>query len=180
MDKAKDYKRGKLPAPDLAEKDLLYAEAYAVKCVDRDMDVFSFNTAIARLMEFLTAIYKYDGLANRREEYTVKAIDTFLMLLAPCAPHFSEELWSIMGNKKSVFLSDYPICDESALERSEVELAVQVNSKMKAKIVVPSDADDETIKAAALAEDAVKKTVDGKQIVKAIIVKGRLVNLIVK
>ena len=92
-----------------------------------------------------------------------------------CAPHFSEELWSIMGNKKSVFLSDYPICDESALERSEVELAVQVNSKMKAKIVVPSDADDETIIAAALAALGANAPESYK---KAIVIKGKLVNFV--
>ncbi len=180
VEKVKTYKRGKLPEPEITEKELLFSEAYAIKSVDRDMNAFSFNTAVARLMELVTAIYKYDGTENRREEYVVKTVETLITLLAPCAPHFSEELWSVMGNKKSVFLQEYPVCDESALVKQEVEIAVQVNSKMKGKTVVASDADDETVKAAALGIDPVKNAVAGKQIVKAIIVKGRLVNFIVK
>ncbi len=180
VEKVKTYKRGKLPEPEIPEKELLFSEAYAIKSVDRDMNAFSFNTAVARLMELVTAIYKYDGTENRREEYVVKTVETLITLLAPCAPHFSEELWSVMGNKKSVFLQEYPVCDESALVKQEVEIAVQVNSKMKGKTVVASDADDETVKAAALEIDSVKNAVAGKQIVKAIIVKGRLVNFIVK
>ena len=163
-----------------AEKDLLYAEAYCVKSVDRDMGNFSFNTAIARLMEFVTAIYKYNGLSEKSNALVLKAIDTLILLLAPCAPHFAEELWEMRGNKKSVFMSDYPVCDEKALIKDEVELAVQINSKVKAKINVASDATDDEIKAIALANDIISKQVDGKQIVKCIIVKGRLVNLIVK
>ncbi|MBQ8725640.1 MAG: leucine--tRNA ligase [Clostridia bacterium] len=163
-----------------AEKDLLYAEAYCVKSVDRDMNVFSFNTAIARLMEFVTAINKYDGYTDKSNALVIKTVNTLILLLAPCAPHFAEELWAMMGHKKSVFLEDYPVCDEHALVKDEVELAVQINSKVKAKINVASDATDDDIKEIALANDIIAKQVDGKQIVKCIIVKGRLVNLIVK
>ncbi|MBQ4098889.1 MAG: leucine--tRNA ligase [Clostridia bacterium] len=162
------------------EKDLLYAEAYCVKSVDRDMNVFSFNTAIARLMEFVSAINKYDGLSEKSNSLILKAVDTLILLLAPCAPHFAEELWAMRGNKKSVFLEDYPVCDENALVKDEVELAVQINSKVKAKINVSKDATDDEIKAIALANDIIKKIVGDSQVVKVIIVKGRLVNLIVK
>ncbi|MBO4262217.1 MAG: leucine--tRNA ligase, partial [Clostridia bacterium] len=139
----KEYKTG------AAEKELLYAEAYCVKNVDRDMNVFSFNTAVARLMEFVTAIYKYDGLDEKSCALVLKAVDTLILLLAPCAPHFAEELWAMRGNKKSVFLQEYPVCDEKALVKDEVELAVQVNSKMKGKIMVSSGATDDEIKAIA-------------------------------
>ncbi len=162
------------------EKALLFAEAYAIKNVDRDMNSFSFNTAIARLMEFVTAIYKYDALENKNEGLVLKTVETLVLLLAPCAPHFAEELWSILGNKKSVFLQAYPVFDESALVKDEIELAVQINSKVKCKIVVPSNADDELIKSTALLNQNVEKSIEGKQIVKTIIVKGRLVNFIVK
>lgn len=107
-------------------------------------------------------------------------MDTLILLLAPCAPHFAEELWSMRGYKKSVFLTDYPVCDENALVKDEIEIAVQVNSKMKAKIDVPTESTDEEAKAIALTDASVAKAVEGKQIVKVIYVKGRLLNLIVK
>ena len=174
------YKAEKEPNIGKEEKELLYAEAYCVKSVDRDMNVFSFNTAIARLMEFVSAINKYDGYTEKSNALVLKAVDTLILLLAPCAPHFAEELWAMRGNKKSVFLEDYPVCNEQALVKDEVELAVQVNSKVKAKINVASDATDDEIKAIALANDIIKKIVGDSQVVKVIIVKGRLVNLIVK
>ncbi|MBQ7643384.1 MAG: leucine--tRNA ligase, partial [Clostridia bacterium] len=87
-----------------AEKELLYAEAYAVKNVDRDMNNFSFNTAVARLMEFVTDIYKYDGLENKSCALVKKTTKTLVLLLAPCAPHFSEELWEKLGGDKSVWI----------------------------------------------------------------------------
>lgn len=178
--KACAYKAEKEPNIGKEEKELLYAEAYCVKSVDRDMNVFSFNTAIARLMEFVSAINKYDGYTEKSNALVLKAVDTLILLLAPCAPHFAEELWAMRGNKKSVFLEDYPVCNEQALVKDEVELAVQVNSKVKAKINVASDATDDEIKAIALANDTIKKIVGDSQVVKVIIVKGRLVNLIVK
>ena len=178
--KACTYKAEKEPNIGKEEKELLYAEAYCVKSVDRDMNVFSFNTAIARLMEFVSAINKYDGYTEKSNALVLKAVDTLILLLAPCAPHFAEELWAMRGNKKSVFLEDYPVCNEQALVKDEVELAVQVNSKVKAKINVASDATDDEIKAIALANDTIKKIVGDSQVVKVIIVKGRLVNLIVK
>ena len=162
------------------DKDLLYAEAYCIKNVDRDMNNFSFNTAVARLMEFVTAIYKYDGTDGRKDELLRKTTDTLILLLAPCAPHFAEELWSQRGNKKSVFTEAYPVCDENALVKDEIELAVQLNSKVKAKINVSKDATEDEIKAIALANETIAKMVEGKEIVKAVVVKGRLVNFIVK
>ena len=162
------------------DKDLLYAEAYCIKNVDRDMNNFSFNTAVARLMEFVTAIYKYDGIDGRKDELLRKTTDTLILLLAPCAPHFAEELWSQRGNKKSVFTEAYPVCDENALVKDEIELAVQLNSKVKAKINVSKDATEDEIKAIALANETIAKMVEGKEIVKAVVVKGRLVNFIVK
>ena len=162
------------------EKELLYAEAYCIKNVDKDMNNFSFNTAVARLMEFVTAINKYDMLENKSTSLVLKAVDTLIRLLAPCTPHFAEELWEMRGYKTSVFTSGYPVFDEKALVKDEVELAVQINSKVKAKINVSSDASDDEIKAIALENEIIKKIIGGGQVVKVIIVKGRLVNLIVK
>lgn len=178
--RANELRSNKHTEPTRADKELLYAEAYAIKCVDRDMNDFSFNTAIARLMEYVNALYKYDASENESGFLFKKCVDSLILLLAPCAPHFSEELWSMRGYKKSVFLTDYPVCDEAALVKDEVEIAVQVNSKMKAKIDVPTESTDEEAKAIAMTDATVAKAVEGKQIVKVIYVKGRLLNLIVK
>ena len=178
--KTSGYKSIKEDYSTKDDKELLYAEAYCVKSVDKDMNSFSFNTAVARLMEFVTAIYKYDSLPLRKEGLLRKVTDTLILLLAPACPHFAEELWSQRGNSKSVFLESYPTCDEAALVKDEIELAVQINSKVKSKIVVSKEATDEEIKKIALENETIAKIVEGKQVVKAIVVKGRLVNFIVK
>ena len=180
VDKVKGYSSEMPSEKGYDEKELLYAEAYAVKNVDRDMNNFSFNTAVARLMEFVTAINKYDGLNEKCEGLVRKTVKTLVLLIAPCAPHFAEELWEILGGTDSVFNESYPEYDEKALVKDEVELVVQINSKVKGKIVVSKDASDDEIKEAAVKNEFVAKALDGKQIVKAIVVKGRLINLIVK
>ncbi len=163
------------------EKELLYATNYAVKCVDKDMEAFSFNTAVARLMELLNSLYKYGAVAEEERNVTLykNCFKTFIQLLAPCAPHFAEEIWEKLGNKTSVFLSKYPVCDETALVKDEVELAVQVNSKMRAKISVPSSATQEEIKEIAASDAKIAAEIAGKTIKKIIVVPGRLVNIIV-
>ena len=161
------------------EKELNYARNYAIKLVDRDFEVFSFNTAIARLMEFLTALTKYDALENKNVDFIKECFSDFIKLLAPCAPHFSEEIWQMLGNKKSIFLASYPTFDEKALVKDEVEIAVQLNSKMKTKMVISSDLSEEDIKKAVLENEVIAPLVEGKQVKKVIVIKGRLVNVIV-
>ena len=131
-------------------------------------------------MEYVNALYKYDASENESGAVFKKCVDTLILLLAPCAPHFAEELWSMRGNKKSVFLAPYPVCDENALVKDEVEIAVQVNSKMKARIDVPTEATEEEAKSIALQDEFVAKSIENKQIVKVVYVKGRLLNIIVK
>lgn len=162
------------------EKDLLYATNYAIKCVDRDLDGFSFNTAVARLMELLNAFYKYDALTGQKNVKLFKeCFNKFILLLAPCAPHFAEEIHEAAGNKTSVFLCEFPVCDESALVLDEVEIAVQINSKMRAKITIPSSCDEQTVRERIFADEKLAAELNGKEIKKLIIVPKRLVNVIV-
>ena len=164
------------------EKELLYAVNYAIKCVDRDMDNFSFNTAVARLMELVNAMYKYDALPdeNKNVKLLKETERKLILLLAPMAPHFCEELWSLTGNKKSVFLAEYPVCDEQYLTLDEIEYGVQINSKIKAKIVLPKTYSREQVEQAVLADAKVKELLDGKEVAKIIVIPARLVNIIVK
>lgn len=180
VNRANEVKQIRHAALTHDDKELLYAEAYAIKNVDRDMNAFSFNTAVARLMELVNALNKYDALPDASGAILSKVTDTLILLLAPCAPHFAEELWSIRGYRKSVFLTDYPVADENALIKDEVELAVQLNSKVKSKIFVPAEATEEEVKAIALADEAIARQLTDKQVVKVIFVKGRLINLIVR
>ncbi len=172
---------GKVTTYARDEKELDYSRNYAIKLVDRDMNAFSFNTAIARIFEYVSALTKYDALDKSVKNVVLlkDCIKDLLLLLAPMAPHFVEELWSQAGNKKSVFTFDYPVCNEKALIKDEVELAVQINSKVKAKIIVSQDMTNEQIEEVAKTNPTIVSTLDGKPVKKAIVIKGRLVNLIV-
>ncbi len=164
-----------------AEKNLNYTRNYTIKRVSEDMKAFSFNTAIARIMEYVNDLYKYDNSSEAKNNAFFKeCIKDLVLLLAPFVPHIAEELNERSGGKYSVFDMDYPVCDEKALIKDEYELAVQVNSRMKAKIVVPNDADAKTIEDIALSNDAVKSAMQGLNIVKVIVIPKRLVNIVCK
>ena len=172
----KDVKAETAPL-DSDAKGLNYVRNYTIKCVDQDMEAFSFNTAIARLMELVNAIYKYAQTAKNVNTGLIKdIIHDLILLLAPITPHVAEELNEINGGAYSIHNETYPTYDESALQLSEVEIVVQVNSKIRGKCKVPTDSDDETVRAAALkalgdnAPAAIKK---------AIIIKGKLINFVV-
>ena len=165
---------------DAAEKDILYTRNYTVRCMTRDIEDFSFNTATARLMEYLNALNKYDTADGEKNIKLFKeCFSDFILLLAPFAPHFSEEIWEQLGNKKSVFLSSYPEVEEKWLIKSENEVAVQVNSKIKTKIMLPAEATEDEIKELLLNNEALKPFISGKEIKKLIIIPKRLINIIV-
>ena len=162
------------------EKALSYAVNYAIKCVDKDMDGFSFNTAVARIMELLNAITKYESAEGEKNVPLLKdSLKKLILLLAPCAPHFAEEIWESMGNKNSVFYSPYPVCDENALLLDEVEVAVQINSKMKTKLMIPAEADEDEIRKIIAENEKLSAELGGREIKKLIIVPKRLINIIV-
>ena len=162
------------------EKALNYAKNYAVKCITRDVEVFSFNTSVARIMEYVNALVKYDSENEQKNTAFYQAcIEDLIRIIAPFAPHFAEELWEITGHKDSVFLESYPLIDEKALIKDEVEYAVQINSKIKAKIMIAEGLSDEEIQNLVANTPEIAEQIAGKTIRKCIIVKGRLVNLIV-
>ena len=138
---------------------------------------FNFNTAISGIMELVNAMYAYKGTNNALLSECVK--DTVIML-APFIPHVTEELWQILGGEGSVHDQAWVSYDESALVKDEIELVVQVNGKIKGKIVVGASLTDDEIKAMAISDEKVKSFTEGKEIVKVIVVKGRLVNIVVK
>lgn len=164
-------------APEKAEKELNFVRNATIKSVSADIESFSFNTALARIMEFVNAIYAYDSAVPNKSTLFKDCVKDLVLLLAPFAPHFAEELWEMLGQPYSVFNQRYPEADEKALVRDEVELAVQINSKLRARVTVPADASKSDIESAACG--AVKAQLGGATPKKVIIVPGRLVNLIV-
>ena len=181
IEKVNGYKLNKTLAYEKEEKELLYAQHYAIKCIDRDMEIFSFNTVVARLMEFVNAIYKYDSLDKDKNVKLLKeCINTLVLLIAPLTPHFAEEEWSRLGNKKSVFTSSYPTFEERYLVLDETEYGIQINSKIRSKIVLSKNLTNAQIEEAVFADEKIKELIEGKTVVKTIIIPSRLVNIIVK
>lgn len=165
---------------DKAEKELNYWRHNTIKSVTDDTDKLQFNTAIARMMEFINALSKYTQEKEMNLDFLKDVVSDYLRLLAPFAPHFSEEQWSLLGNSYSIFNEAWPKFDPKALVKDEVEIAIQVNGKIKNKIMVSSDLDEEGIKASALADEKIIASTEGKTVVKVIVIKGRLVNIVVK
>ena len=158
-----------------AREKLDYVRNNTIKCVSADIENFSFNTAIARIMEFVNAVYDYVNAGGATDTFFEDCRKDLVRLLAPFAPHFAEELWEILGQEYSVFNQPFPVCNEDALVLRKVELAVQVNSRIRAKVTVASDATREEIEKAALA--ALEGQLEGAP-KKIIVVPGRLVNII--
>ena len=143
-----------------------------IKKVGEDADSLKANTAIAALMTMLNEFY--DKGVNRAE------YKTFLALLNPFAPHITEELWQQLGETGLLSVAPWPAYDEAKTVESTVEMAVQVNGKLKGTIKLAADADKQAAIDAALAEEKVQHAIEGKQIVKQIVVPGKIVNLVVK
>ncbi|MGL5352224.1 MAG: leucine--tRNA ligase [Clostridium sp.] len=165
---------------DKAEKELNFWRHTAIKGVSEDTNKMQFNTAIARMMEFVNSLSKYLQEDVKNLDFLKETIVDFLKILAPFAPHFTEEPWNLLGLDYSIFTHSWPLFDAKALVKDEVEIAVQVNGKIKAKINVSSDLDEEGIKSASLENEDVLASTTGKTIVKVIVIKGRLVNIVVK
>ena len=142
-----------------------------IKKTREDIEALSFNTTIAQFMMFVN---DYTAAPQRPRI----AIEQFLQCLAPFAPHITEELWHRLGHTTSIHLSAFPHYDESALVLDEVEIVLQVNSKIRGKIVVPANADAATLESTARNDDNVRKYIEGKDIKKVIVVPGKLVNII--
>ena len=165
---------------DSAEKELNFWKHTAIKGVTEDTDKMQFNTSIARLMELTNAINKYLQESVKNPVFLKETISDYIKLLAPFAPHFAEEQWSLLGNNSSIFNERFPEFDPSALIKDEIEIAIQINGKIKAKIMIASNLDEEGIKKEALENETIKENTAGKNIVKVIVIKGRLVNIVVK
>ena len=165
---------------DKAEKELNYVRHFTIKSVSDDAARFQFNTSIARLMEYTNAFSKYLSEDVKNAAFLKDAVVDFIKLIAPFAPHFAEEQWEFIGMNYSVFNEKWPAFDPSALIKDEIEIAIQVNGKIKAKMNIASGLSEDEIKEAAINSADVKTFLAEKEVKKVIVVKGRLVNIVVK
>jgi leucyl-tRNA synthetase len=141
--------------------------------VTRDIQALSFNTAIARMMEFV-------NFCTPLERRPRAILEPFVALLAPFAPHIAEELWEILGRPAPASLAPWPAVDSRWLRDDTVEIPVQVQGKLRGRVVVPADADAEAMKAAAAADPRIAELLAGREIVKVVAVPGRLVNFVLR
>ncbi len=162
---------------------LLRKTHQTIKRVTDDIEKdYHFNTAIAALMELvneLSAVYSERWPVTDEDRYALDfAVKNTLMMLAPFAPHFAEELWEATGGKSSIFEHLWPGWDEMLAKDEEIELVVQINGRLRAKMLVPAGLPDEDARQRALQDERVKEMLDGREIKKVIVVKGKLVNIV--
>jgi leucyl-tRNA synthetase len=143
-----------------------------IKKVSEDIEEMRFNTAISSMMILLNEFEKTENI--NKDQYEV-----FLKLLAPFAPHFTEEIWSNLGNKKSIHLSDWPQFNPDKLVENMAKIIIQINGKVRSTVEVVLDTDEDKVKNMALNMGEVKKWIDGKEIKKVIFVKNRLINFVI-
>ena len=165
---------------ETAQKELRRAVHYAVKEVSEDLAELQFNTAIAELMTLTNAMGKAKSAGMVETEIWLEGVQKLLLLLAPIAPHIADELWERRGFAGSVHQQTWPDYDPAALEQDTITVAVQVSGKRRGEVTVPKDANKAAILAAAKAEPNVARYVEGKEVVREIVVPGRLVNIVVK
>ena len=140
---------------------------------------YTFNTAIAATMELINILSHAKDESENGRAIMREGLETVILLLSPIVPHITEVLWREFGHTKPIIDAAWPEVDESALVQKELQLVVQVNGKLRAKIMVPSDADQKQIEESAISDENVQKFIAEKQIRKVIVVPGRLVNIVV-
>ena len=144
-----------------------------IEAITNDTENLSFNTAIARMMEFV-------NFFTKQKVRPKSAMETFVLLLAPYAPHLAEELWSVLGHTKSLAYETWPQFDPDLAKKDMVEIPIQIMGKVRAKIEVPADTDQQALEQAALADAKVQELLAGKKIIKTIVRPGQMVSFVAK
>ena len=167
-------------ASDETKRTLRRRVHQTLRRVTHDFENFEFNTIISALMELLNEMYRAREAGVVGSQEWEEAQDIYLRMLAPVAPHIAEELWTVqLGKSYSVHQQPWPKVDEAAAKEESIEIPVQVNGKVRDRIVVPAEAGEELIKSAALASEQVQKYLEGREPRKVIVANKRLVNVVV-
>ncbi len=166
---------------DANAKKMRFNTHTAIKRVTNDVGTrFNFNTAISSIMELVNVLYLYKEQKDVNLAVAREGIEAVLKLLAPFAPHITEELWSELGYTESIHKESWPVLDESALVEEEITIILQVNGKVRDKVQVPAEISKEDLEKLILTSDKINQYLEGKTAIKVITVPGKLVNIVVK
>ncbi|MEN6415840.1 MAG: class I tRNA ligase family protein [Armatimonadota bacterium] len=157
-----------------------------IRKVGEDIEKFAFNTAVAALMEMTNEMYAFGQSLSREGEVPAEpcsptmseAIEMLVLIISPMTPHIADELWETLGKAGFTLEAKWPAFDSEVAKADEVEIVAQINGKVKDKIILPADADDEAMQSAVLSSERIKSDLEGKTVRKVIVVKGKLVNIV--
>jgi len=175
-----EYTREELSKVEGKAKDVRKKAHQTLKKYLQDMEELSFNTAIAGIMELLNTLQDFKPETQADYKVLKEALELILFMLYPITPHICEELWNRLGNQRLMVFYTFPQPDPEALKEEEVEIAVQVNGKLRAVVKVPIDAQEDAVKSIVLAQEKVAKALENKKLQKVVYVKNKLINLVVR
>ncbi|WP_456392108.1 class I tRNA ligase family protein [Persephonella sp.] len=179
-DQLKEVSYSKEDFKNLSEEDqkLRRKLHQTIKKVNEDITrEYQFNTAIAAIMELMNELTSYRG---NNLKLLKEAVENLILMLSPFTPFIADQLWKLIGKEGYTIQQPFPEPDEEALIEKTKEIPVQINGKVRAKITVPADADEETVREIAFSNENVKKWTEGKEIIKVIFIKGKILNIVVK
>jgi leucyl-tRNA synthetase len=172
---------GKFTVSSDADKELNYVLNATIKKVTDDLGSrFNFNTAISSIMILVNDLYKYKVETEINKALLKNAIDSLILLLSPFTPHICEEMWNQLGHKDSLYHEAWPKYDKNAIIKDEIEIVIQINGKVKERIMVTSGLSQEEFMTEALENETVKALLAGKSVIKTIPVPGKLLNIVIK
>ncbi len=181
LEKADFAQGGEPKAETEQDKEIRRKTHQTIDKVTQDMNGgFKFNTAISAMMELINMLYDYKDTPQAKTPIVREAVETLVRLLGPFTPHIADEMWSKLGKGEHILMAGWPICDPTLLKADTVEIAIQVNGKVKTRVNVSTGLDEKTILALAKTDEKVAKVVNPDQVVKLIWVKDKLANFIVK
>ncbi|MET0850535.1 MAG: leucine--tRNA ligase [Candidatus Rokuibacteriota bacterium] len=176
--------RATLSGPGRAFRRVIHETIHRVtEDIEKD---FHFNTAISAIMELVNALTEFERAsldtvgAGERQALLREAVETTLLLLGPVCPHITEELWSALGHRESLFTRPWPAADAAAREREEVVIVVQVDGRVRTRLTVEAGAADGEVRDRALTDEKVRPWIDGREVDKVVVVPGRLVNVVTR
>jgi leucyl-tRNA synthetase len=174
------HTKAEIPSSEKDKNDILRMMHQTIKKVTVDIEKkFQFNTAISSVMELVNALYTYKHHSNDGGT-SAEVYKTVIFLMAPFTPHLCEEIWEKLGYKEYVSACPWPAFDESMTKQSSVELPVQINGKLRGKIIVSAEDGEDEVKKNIEKDEKIASQLKGRQIVKFIYVKGRIVTIFVK
>jgi leucyl-tRNA synthetase len=164
-----------------AQKDLRRKTHETITKVSNDVSRrMTFNTAIAAIMELLNEVNRYNTESIQDQAIIREALESAVLMLAPIVPHISQSLWQGLGHKQPVMLAAWPTVDEAALVKDNLNWVIQVNGKVRTQLALPAGTEDDSVKRFALEDATVQRFMEGKSLLKIILVPGKLVNIVVR